>query len=275
MRALRRYFAPLSLVEAADRLVQGDLPPRAVAVTFDDGYADNASCALPILNKYHIPATVFVSTGFLNGGRMWNDSVIEAIRQYDRETLDLRHFNLGTYATGDMRDKIQAIDSILRAIKHLDPKVRLEIVRDIEKCGGDLPQDLMMDDGQVRSLADGGVSVGAHTVNHPILASIPFELAQQEISESRATLESLVQREVVEFAYPNGRPGEDYHQEHRDLVASMGFRAAASTHWGVAAASSDRFQLPRFTPWDRTEARFVVRLLLHYRNEDPLQRGAA
>ena len=83
MNLLRRYFNPLPLVEAIDRLQAGELPERAVCVTFDDGYADNESVALPILKKSGIPATVFVATGFLNGGQMWNDTVIESIRTCD------------------------------------------------------------------------------------------------------------------------------------------------------------------------------------------------
>ena len=61
-------------------LERGSLPARALAITFDDGYADNATVALPILRRLGLPATFFVATGFLDGGRMWNDTVIEAVR---------------------------------------------------------------------------------------------------------------------------------------------------------------------------------------------------
>ena len=72
------------------------------------------------------------------------------------------------------------------------------------------------------------------------------------------------------FAYPNGRPGVDYRSEHADMGKRIGFKAAVSTHWGVSAQRSDRFQLPRFTPWDRNSLKFAVRLLANYRQVDPL-----
>jgi hypothetical protein len=83
-------------------------------------------------------------------------------------------------------------------------------------------------------------------------------------------LEALLQDAVEVFAYPNGRPHLDYGIEHRDLVSEMGFKAAVSTHWGVGTAGSDRYQLPRFTPWDRQALRFGLRLLANYRRLDPL-----
>src|SRR5215471_13800654 len=81
MRALREYFRVLPLTEAVDRLRARKLPSRAVSITFDDGYADNAVVALPILQAHSLHATFFVADGFLNGGRMFNDTVIEAVRR--------------------------------------------------------------------------------------------------------------------------------------------------------------------------------------------------
>ena len=89
MAALRRYCHPVPLIEGVRGLATGSLPDRAVTVTFDDGYADNAEVALPILQRHGVPATFFVATGYLNGGRMWNDSIIEAIRRAPATELDL------------------------------------------------------------------------------------------------------------------------------------------------------------------------------------------
>ena len=128
----------------------------------------------------------------------------------------------------------------------------------------------MLTSEQLRSLTRSGIAIGAHTVNHPILSSVAKDEAMREIQQSKLALEDILQSEVDLFAYPNGRPGVDYLEEHRDLVSSLGFKAAVSTHRGVGVRTSDPFQLPRFTPWDRGELRYVLRLLLNQRLIDPL-----
>ena len=132
----------------------------------------------------------------------------------------------------------------------------------------------MMTDEQVRNLADNGIYIGAHTINHPILASTDDAQARNEIAGSKRQLEAILQRPVEAFAYPNGKPGPDYGVAHRDMVRELGFSVALSTHWGAAVSASDPLQLPRFTPWDRTEGRFMLRLLLNYRQIDPLVQTA-
>lgn len=273
MRLLREHFNPLPLVEAVERLQAGNLPGNAICVTFDDGYSDNEKYAMPVLKKYGIPATVFISTGFLNGGRMWNDSIIEVLRSYPRSTLDLRELDLGCFQLDSNAQRLAAIASIIQKIRPLAPAVRHNLTAEIEKYGANLPDDLMLTDRQIHSLVRNDIVVGAHTVNHPILASIGGEIAHREILDSKSHLENLIQRPVDVFAYPNGRPDTDYRAEHRELVSKLGFKAAVSTHWGVSTRHSDRFQLPRFTPWDRQELKFAVRLLASYRWRDPLVAG--
>jgi len=270
MRVLRNNFHPLPLLDAVDRLHAGTLPTRAICVTFDDGYADNELHALPVLKKYDIPATVFVSTGFLNGDRMWNDSIIEVLRNYAGEKLDLTDLDLGCYSLESNTQRLVAVDSIIRKIKYLDPVIRKTLVQKIQGRSGRLPDDLMLTDAQIQSLARSGVSIGAHTVNHPILSSVSAEIARREIRDSKSYLEQLLQQQIEVFAYPNGKPDLDYRMEHRDMVRELGFRAAVSTHWGVSTNQSDRFQLPRFTPWDKGELKFAMRLLASYRQVDPL-----
>ena len=267
MGLVRQCFNPLSLLEALDKLDSGTLPDRAICVTFDDGYADNELHAMPILRKHAVPATVFVSTGFLNGGRMWNDSLIEFFRGFKGDSLDLSELGLGLHDTASMGARLSSAERVIGEIKYLDPAKRVQLVEQIQgqSKGEGLPDDLMMTDAQVRSLASNGVSIGAHTVNHPILASVTDEVAQREIQGSKAILESVLQQSVEVFAYPNGRPGEDYRQEHVAMVRSLGFRAAVSTHWGVSDRENDRYQLPRFTPWDKQPLRFAGRLLSNYR----------
>ena len=116
-----------------------------------------------------------------------------------------------------------------------------------------------MRDDQVRQLHRAGMGIGAHTAHHPILASLPAAAARGEIAAGRAALEAIIGAPVPLFAYPNGKPGTDYRAEHVRMVRELGFEGAVSTAWG-ADAEGDAFQVPRFTPWDRTPGRFLARL---------------
>jgi peptidoglycan/xylan/chitin deacetylase (PgdA/CDA1 family) len=266
MRWVKRWFNVLALEEAAIRLHRGSLPERALAITFDDGYEDNASLAAPILRDLGLPATFFVCPGFLDGGRMWNDEVIEAIRCSRLGAVDLSAIGLSRPAIGTAEEKRAAINSILKSIKHRDYEDRARCVEVIvEAAGGRAGPDLMMSRAQVRSLLASGIAVGGHTVTHPILSRISAHKAKAEIGEGKAQLEGITGERAGVFAYPNGMPGRDYGSEHVSMVRECGFSCAVSTAWGVAGVGGDLMQLPRFTPWDKSRWGFGLRMLQNMR----------
>ncbi len=272
-RWVKGWFNVLALDDAARRLREGSLPERALAVTFDDGYADNHDVALPILQRHGLPATFFIATGFLDGGRMWNDTVIESIRRTPLPRVDLRGacgMDLGVHALESLEARRAAIDRVIGGIKYMKPDERQAVVDTIaDRAETSLPDDLMMTSDQVRGLHRAGMQIGGHTVSHPILARLERRAARDEIEEGKTTLESLIAEPVRLFAYPNGKPAEDYTGEAVSLAKELGFDAAVSTAWGAASATADPFQLPRFTPWDRTKLRFGARLAANLRNSAP------
>jgi peptidoglycan/xylan/chitin deacetylase (PgdA/CDA1 family) len=261
---LAAEFNVLPLGEACGRLAGGTLPPRAACITFDDGYVDNEQIALPILKRYGLPATFFVSSGFSDGAIMFNDNVIEAVRQAAAGTHDLSSLSLGVYSLGDSSTRRLAIDAMLGKIKYLPISERQVLVEQIaEKMGTPLKKNLMMSPAQIRRLHESGMEIGAHTVNHPILASLDEHQAIAEIGEGKRRLEEIIESPVSLFAYPNGKPGVDYGPRDVEIVKRAGFSAAVSTIVGVAGRGSDPFQLPRFGPWDRNPRRLGARLLLN------------
>ena len=264
---LRAWCNVLPLDQAVARLKSGSLPSRAAAITFDDGYADNHDTALPLLARHGLPACFFIATGFLNGGRMWNDTVIESLRRCPHAAIDLSGLGLpgqtgdDHWALTDIASRRRVIESVIGRIKYVDQVVRQSLADAVAvRSGAQLPDDLMMTSAQVRKLCRAGMQIGAHTHSHPILAKLPAQDALQEIRRSKENLEQLLDRRVDLFAYPNGRPGKDYDQASVDMVRKLGFAAAVSTAVGAADAAADPFQLPRFTPWDRTRTRFGLRL---------------
>ena len=259
------WFNTLPLHEACTRLRSGTLPSRALAITFDDGYADNHGLAMPILRRHGLTATFFIATGFLDGGRMWNDSVIEAVRRTQEQQLDLSGLGiqgLAVLPTTSNAERSKTIATILGAIKYLQAAERLRRVDEIvARAQASLPDGLMMSSAQVRSLHDAGMQLGPHTVSHPILARLAPDAARREIADSKRQLESIIAAPTTVFAYPNGRPVEDYTAESVALVRDLGFDAAVSTAWGAAHSASNLWELPRFTPWDRSKLRFGARML--------------
>lgn len=264
MHWVRRWFDVLPLSKAIERLFDGSLPRRALSITFDDGYADNEQIAAPLLQRLGLSATFFVTTGFLHGDCMWNDRVIEGIRATRRESLDPGVQGLSALPLDSLQARRDAIHRILGAIKHLEQGERdAAVARIVERCAAPPIADLMMREHQVRRLRELGMEVGAHTVTHPILARMAPEAARSEIDGGKRELEQIVGAPVRLFAYPNGVPVQDYTTAHVRMVRDAGFTAAVSTAWGSASRGSDRFQLPRFTPWDGTAARFGVRMALN------------
>ncbi|KQV48387.1 polysaccharide deacetylase [Pelomonas sp. Root1217] len=264
----KSWFNVLPLDTAIRQLHDGSLPARAAALSFDDGYADNHDVALPLLQKHGLPCSFFVATGFLNGGRMWNDTLIESVRLTADSMLDLRGLqdgrgeDLGRHALRDTAGRRAALGQLIERVKYLPPEPRLACVNAIAaRAEVSPPDDLMMSSEQVRGLRRAGMQIGAHTVSHPILSSLNPTQAADEIGRSRDALQQLLGEKVGLFAYPNGKPGTDYLPEvHPAIVRELGFDAAVSTRWAAARRSDDVFQIPRFTPWDRDRLKFGLRL---------------
>ena len=262
---LAAWYQVLPLDEAVARLSRGALPSRALSITFDDGYADNHDLAMPVLKAHGLPATFFIATGYLNGGRMWNDTIVEAVRHTAQPELDLSSLKLGgvgRVAVQSTQQRREAIAVLLEACKYLTQPARQAAADGIAECAQVVPRkDLMMRSDQVRAMVSAGMQIGAHTVSHPILARLNDHDAAQEISQSKGELQDLLGQPVTLFAFPNGKPGKDYGRRDVECVRKCGFKAAVSTAYGAATqAHGNCFELPRFTPWDTAKWPFALRL---------------
>jgi peptidoglycan/xylan/chitin deacetylase (PgdA/CDA1 family) len=269
LRLLKTWFDILSLPAAVEALAAGRLPARALAITFDDGYADNFTVALPILQRHAVSATFFIASAYLDGGRMWNDTVIESLRSCSLPAVELGALGLGTHPLRTTSERRTAIERILARVKYLPPKDREAAVGAVAQlCGVALPNDLMLTSAQVRHLRDAGMTIGAHTVNHPILARLADDDARDEIARGKAALERILGEPVRLFAYPNGKPRHDYLASHVRMAREAGFDAAFSTANGAARIGDSVFEIPRFTPWDRTPLRYGLRMAQNLARRD-------
>jgi peptidoglycan/xylan/chitin deacetylase (PgdA/CDA1 family) len=262
MAALSQVFHVLPLEEAVEKLGAGTLPERAVSVTFDDGYRDNFHVALPILKRHGLHATFFLTTGFMSGDLMFNDIATESIRRFPAGAVDLTFIGQGVLGIGNAEARAKLVLNVVQALKYLPLDARAEACARLSRIATEpLPTDLMMDADDVRSLVAAGMSVGGHTVDHPILARISNDECYAQIKQNRDVLASLIGYVPRTFAYPNGKPSVDYRAEHVDMVRRAGYSIALSTAFGAATSSCDPFQLPRVCPWGFGRVPHVLPLL--------------
>jgi phosphatidylinositol alpha-1,6-mannosyltransferase len=259
----------LPLSEATAALQRGSLPPRAVALTFDDGYAEWIDNVSPALRRRGLPATFFVTTGQLGGAEaLWHERIMAAVRALPARGAVLPS-GLAAFADLDApgcRERLVA--QLQQRLKYAPLGQRLDAIAELESQACSpliLPRGF--DAASVRTLHSQGFEIGAHTVHHPILNECTLQQARAEIADCKAELEAIIGGAVHSFAYPNGRPGEDFRAEHVELVKAAGYRNAVTTSNGVASAGSDLFQLPRFTPWGQSEERIAFQLARNMRTK--------
>jgi len=263
MRYLRDHCRCLRLEAAA-------APRRgpAVAVTFDDGYADNLREALPILEETGIPATFFICTGQLDcRGEFWSDELEQLVLGAgERPTAfpldDPEHGGVWPSAGDVARRALH--DRLHRAMLTLAPARREDWLDQLRHWAGtgaagrETHRALTRD--ELRALAASPLAtIGAHGVTHTPLALLSAAEQQQELADSRRELETLLGREVRLFAYPFGGRGQFDATTHR-LCREAGFRLAATTFPGQVHRWTDPLQLPRQLVRDWDAAEFAARM---------------
>jgi len=283
LEVLTRNFAPLSLAELAKRLRDGKVPDRAVVITFDDGYADNLWNARPILERFGVPATVFVTTGLVGTNREFYWDELERLilgeteikghgetvkrRNGEREkgrsgytgdwelVLEIRgRGRRWKLATNE--ERLRAYYEIHDLLTPLSPEQREAVLQQLRLWFGvsenGRPEYRLMTVEELATISrDGLVEIGAHTVNHPDLTTIPPEQQRWEIETSKRQLEEWLGRPIRWFAYPYGN-GDAV---TRRLVQEAGFEAACAMNWGLVGNRTDPFWLPRIfvENWDGDE----------------------
>jgi peptidoglycan/xylan/chitin deacetylase (PgdA/CDA1 family) len=257
LRFLRTHYRVIPLDDLVRGLTAGTrLPPRAAAVTIDDGYRSIYSVAFPILEALGVPATVFLATEFVDGGRyLWTDRVEYAI---DRARPGPLEVTLPTerlqFELGDAASRIQADRIIRSAIKRLPQEAIGDAVGAVERSAGrELARDRAAGDiyqplswTEIREMAASGlVSFGSHTHSHVILSRCGEDQIASELELSRRIIEDRLGRPCSLFCYPNGRRG-DFNEITRRLVKERRYSCALTTVYGSNAATADVYELKRY-----------------------------
>ena len=237
------------------------IPPRAAAITFDDGYRDNYEHAFPVLRSLGLPATIFLATDPLeNGGSLWHDRVFDAFERA-AAPIEFEGASLPIASADARRLAVLTVLNQLRLLAPAERDRRIDaIVSQVAAVAS--PRRRMLNWDEVRIMRDGGIEFGAHTVSHPVLSRISHGEAVAEIRSSKETIEARLGVPVPLFAYPNGRR-DDYTPALVEALPELGFTGALTTEWGLNDHRTPPFELHRVGAWDASPAVSFARLGWH------------
>lgn len=238
------YFSHSYEILSLHRLVQNillgkSLPKKGIVITFDDGYKDNFRYAYPILKKYHVPATIFLTTGHINTDKLfWWDKVSYIIQHTSVEESILDE--MGVLSLQSKIDKLNIRSIIIEKMKELPQEKKEHLIDKLISISGvDIPsglgEGLILTWNEIREMNNNGINFGAHTVNHPCLVNLPLEQAKWEIIQSKKDIEGELGKEVRAFSYPNG----DLSLELVEFVKESGFACAVSVLPNKLISSKD------------------------------------
>jgi peptidoglycan/xylan/chitin deacetylase (PgdA/CDA1 family) len=270
MKFLRKHYRILSLASACRELESPSGPQPSVVVTFDDGYRDLFAQALPILQRYEIPATIYLTVGAVETGEVaWYDRVFLALKhasgsslEFNLEDCQPRRFDLsGTH------QRFCAAVEIIAGLRSLPDSQRRQLCVDLEERVQLPPAELkdrMLSWNQVRSMQSAGVFFGCHTMTHPVVSRLTAPDMEVELVESKELMEKRIGEPVLDFAYPFGKPS-DCGKKARQVLDRAGYRSAVTTAKGVNSSGTDPFQLLRVNPGDeRSLDMFAVQMNWHF-----------
>lgn len=270
---LKHHFKVASPEQFVAQLQRGETFADATClITFDDGWRDNLTNALPLLRKHAVPAVIFLPTDFIGTERcFWQESLARQLHRLQRAYRDgssaasavvVRH-SLASVFVGEGAELKQRIHDYVRALKVLSDQeidaLMNAVVATVGPSQEDHP-DRFLSWNEVSTMARAGVTFGSHAVSHRILTRLPKDEVIRELETSKREIAAHAGLDVQLLAYPNG----DCNEETAEAARQTNYTAAFTTAHGVVAANDDRFLLRRINIHDRatrTTAGFYATLL--------------
>ncbi|MFK5947648.1 MAG: polysaccharide deacetylase family protein [Methylococcales bacterium] len=253
MLYVKKYFNVVSFQDVLNHIDNKKmLPKRSVIITFDDGHYDNFSNAYPVLKSLDIPATIFLSSGYIDGDNVfWFDQVAYVIYKTNEKTLTISQdvsFTIGS----DVENRRSVTEDVLEYLKSIPDNLRLECINDIKnqlnvKFVNDEDKSLSscLKWQHVIEMSDNGIEFGSHTMSHPILSRLTNEELLIEISKSKSDIESKLNKTVDTIAYPVGGTDE-YSDDVINCCKKSGYRLGISYVSGIEPLDiPDLFQIKR------------------------------
>jgi len=248
MAYLARHFRVISVQQMMEEIQDPDrIGGQAVAITFDDGYRGTYTEAFPILRRYGLPATVYLTAGAVESGEtLWYDQIFlrfQKAASHLQLTLDApRSYQLTTFER-----RIEAATEVVGYLRTLPEDSRW---RWCEEFGAKIPlqrselQGAMMTWEQARTMQRNAISFGAHTMTHPVVSRLSSGQLVDELRDSKLLIEKRLDRAVEHFAFPFGKASE-CGSETGTVLSNLGFQTAMTSITGVNEYGADPFRLRR------------------------------
>jgi len=248
MQYVRTRYRVLSLDNLCDEMEKPATKEDAVAVTFDDGYRDLHTHALPALRKYQIPATIFLPVGCIETGEVpWYDRIFLMLKVFPKDKFEITLDRPRSLRLTSFHERLQVAAEIIQYLRTLPDDRRKEYCKTLEGQVN-LPQaelkDRMLTWDQVRAMRREGISFGSHTMTHPAVSQLTEAQHDSELGESKRILEHRIDSPAVHFAYPFGKPA-DCGTAALPFLVRNGYRSAATTNEGVNKPGDNCFDLRR------------------------------
>jgi peptidoglycan/xylan/chitin deacetylase (PgdA/CDA1 family) len=269
MEYVRRNFDPITC-RTALQILDGEIeaPPRPLIVTFDDGYDDNYHHAFPILQALGIPATVFVSTGYIGGeSTFWYDQLTRLLLSAPECKLNLHGLEQTVVLSPQVSQRRQALNQLLKELKLIGDERRRDVLRQIEEKLGSAEslapstESRPMTWEQIREMSAAGIEFGSHTVSHPILANVSEQRLQFELQESKRAIEEQLGLSCKAISYPVGGASA-FDQRVVRIAAESGYRLGFSYISGInSLRNSNLFALRRMHVERYTTRSFFAAML--------------
>lgn len=207
-----------------------------VSITFDDGYKNNYTNAYPILKKYNLSATFFVTTGLIGSGKIkWDDKIASVIQNTTLKRLSILNKE---YV---LDNKMDVIDELIAFLNKKDEEFKQRIVREIINQLGDSKQNIMMSWYNIKEMSENNMFFGSHSVSHCNLAKVSLQDAEKEIALSKKAIEEKIKKKVDLFSYPYGGIA-DFNEDILKLLRKHGFICGLLN----GCSSNDGFSLARY-----------------------------
>lgn len=265
MQFCKKYFTPITFSTLKKCLLQQErLPKMPLIITFDDGYKDNFTYALPVLNKYEIPATIFLATGYIGESKLfWWDEITYILNNYNKSELhiEINHTKhiLGFKTT---REKRKSIRHLRRILKFFPNNQREDIIRYLASLSNlnEKKFDVVLNWEDIKLMAARGIEFGSHSVTHSIMSMLSDEELKKELSESKKSIERHTDKEVIAFSYPYGT-AKDFHSKMEDFLKAAGYSFAVSYIEGVNRIGNfNEFAMKRISSDGITLKLFKIKL---------------